>query len=171
MAKICATCGVCKDLTEYHRDRRVVKDGRTNTCKACCSKRKKNLNFPLTHNPKKCSRCKTVKVASCFGRDRQSSDGRKSACKSCNKRDSLEKKYGLSLEEYLALYEEQEGKCKICSEHRDILCVDHCHTKGSGTKEAVRGLLCKPCNLALGNLKDDPDRLRSAIQYLESYYG
>jgi hypothetical protein len=31
----------------------------------------------------------------------------------------------------------------------------------------VRGVLCGPCNLALGHVKDDPERLRRMAEYLE----
>jgi Recombination endonuclease VII len=39
---------------------------------------------------------------------------------------------------------------------------DHCHTNGW-----FRGWLCQPCNMALGLLKDDANRLRKLIAYLE----
>ena len=42
------------------------------------------------------------------------------------------------------------------------LAVDHVH----GTDQ-VRGLLCNLCNPALGLFKDNPDRLKRAIEYLE----
>ena len=40
--------------------------------------------------------------------------------------------------------------------------VDHCHKTG-----AVRGVLCWECNVGIGKLKDDPNLLRRAIQWLE----
>lgn len=40
--------------------------------------------------------------------------------------------------------------------------VDHCHETG-----VVRGLLCHNCNFAIGYMKDNPQRLRAAANYLE----
>lgn len=42
--------------------------------------------------------------------------------------------------------------------------IDHCHETG-----IVRGLLCHPCNIAIGSMKDDPERLRAAADYVEKY--
>ena len=64
------------------------------------------------------------------------------------------------------LLKKQKGRCKICrvdlrklptSQHH----VDHLHDTG-----LVRGLLCKSCNNALGNMRDNPDRLEAAAAYL-----
>lgn len=79
-------------------------------------------------------------------------------------RDSnLRSKYGLSLEGYNQLFDEQEGRCAICSREQDDenLCVDHCHTSGE-----IRGLLCRQCNRAIGLLGDDTVIIRKALEYL-----
>jgi hypothetical protein len=73
------------------------------------------------------------------------------------------RKYGVTLEEVLALLAKQDGKCAICG--KPILAryhVDHDHGTGK-----VRGLLCFSCNGGLGSFSDNVDRLRSAIAYLE----
>jgi hypothetical protein len=58
----------------------------------------------------------------------------------------------------------QNGICPGClrapTGHR--LCRDHNHETG-----AIRGLLCKTCNVALGVLSDDPAILRRLAAYLE----
>lgn len=74
-------------------------------------------------------------------------------------------KYGISVEQYLAMVDRQEGRCAICKEppsERSPLCIDHCHDTG-----IVRGLLCKVCNLAVGNLRNSADVALSAAIYLE----
>ena len=61
----------------------------------------------------------------------------------------LKYEYGITLEDYNKMLNEQEGKCAICQKHQNelkkILYVDHDHKTGE-----VRGLLCKNCNVALG---------------------
>jgi hypothetical protein len=77
---------------------------------------------------------------------------------------SLRKLYGITIDDYEHMYRTQDGKCAICFERFEKLDVDHNHQT---TK--VRALLCKSCNLALGLMKDNTLRLRSAATYLERY--
>jgi hypothetical protein len=66
----------------------------------------------------------------------------------------------MTQEEYDALLQAQEGKCKICG--APPTAVDHDHETGE-----VRGLLCRACNLGLGYFKDSAELLQRAIAYLE----
>lgn len=80
----------------------------------------------------------------------------------------LNYRYGIGLAEYRALVEKQDGKCAICAAAEPggnftKWAVDHCH--GSGR---VRGLLCAACNMGIGQLGDDPARLRAAAAYIEA---
>src|SRR5689334_6819967 len=53
--------------------------------------------------------------------------------------------YGITLEEYQAMLEEQEHVCAICGgTDTKRLSVDHCHIT-----EKIRGLLCRKCNSGL----------------------
>ena len=64
------------------------------------------------------------------------------------------------------MVEDQQCKCKICgNKPQKPLHVDHCHE----TKK-VRGLLCHQCNVALGHMNDDPQRLEKAISYLNESF-
>ena len=57
----------------------------------------------------------------------------------------------------------QAGRCAICP-RKGRLCVDHCHTR-----DYLRGLLCRSCNLGLGHFNDSPARvLRAAIYLMEA---
>ncbi len=73
--------------------------------------------------------------------------------------------YGISPEDYDALFASQGERCAICGgdDHRAKgWHLDHDHATGK-----VRGILCGPCNLMLGNANDDPARLLAAAEYLE----
>jgi hypothetical protein len=75
----------------------------------------------------------------------------------------LKCRYGITVEEYNGMVDEQSGLCAICSIcPSSPLVIDHCHSTGE-----VRGLLCILCNQAIGMLKDDPEILQSAIEYLK----
>lgn len=85
-------------------------------------------------------------------------------CLSAYRWERLSQKYGISEDQYLAMYKKQEGKCFICKKEVSVLCVDHDHSAPFGSN--VRGLLCHACNSGLGQFKDDPSILQSAIDYL-----
>lgn len=76
-------------------------------------------------------------------------------------------KYGVDAVEYSAMLVSQGGGCAICRRpESDVkgrrLHVDHCHATGR-----VRGLLCARCNIAIGQMLDEPKLLRAAADYLE----
>ncbi|HVD31649.1 MAG TPA: endonuclease domain-containing protein [Methylomirabilota bacterium] len=70
----------------------------------------------------------------------------------------LRKQYGLPEAAYRSLLEIQRATCPICLhpllEQETRPYVDHDHGTGR-----VRGLLCLTCNLLLGRVGDDADRL------------
>lgn len=127
---------------------------------------------------KTCNYCKETKDPSEFHK-------RQNHCKRCNSKRNkrwreenpeahrlsyvkghVRRLYGLSWEEYMGLFDRQEGRCALCSKEHVLmavhgLCVDHDHRTGR-----VRGLLCKKCNTALGVLGDSPDSIRRVLAYL-----
>lgn len=77
---------------------------------------------------------------------------------------TLRKLYGVTPEEYDAQLAKQGGVCAICgglNESGRKLSVDHDHK----TRE-FRGILCDNCNCGLGNLRDDPEIIKKALEYL-----
>ena len=79
---------------------------------------------------------------------------------------ALKTLYGLTHEEWLAMWNNQDGKCAICNspfENPSDACVDHNHRT-----DEIRGLLCRQCNAALGLFKDDSEILNNAMKYLEA---
>jgi len=121
-----------------------------------------------------CNKCH--KESTQFYKDKAFKDGLRNICKSCDNKKTkrnyrkydLKKRYSLTLEQYDVLFKSQEGRCKICNISEDNLgyklCVDHCHKTG-----IVRGLLCKPCNLIVGNSKENIEILKKAITYVGEY--
>ena len=72
-------------------------------------------------------------------------------------------RYGITLDDYKIMVNEQNNKCKICGQppSKRGLFVDHCHMTNN-----IRGLLCQACNIAIGQMKDDPERLEKAANYV-----
>jgi hypothetical protein len=128
---------------------------------------------------KRCSTCKRTLSVDSFYKNAHRADGRHTQCSECSRRNfttwrsklTPEKKverhrkwllaqYGMTLEDFEEMAEEQDYSCAICLEVRALV-VDHNHETGE-----VRGLLCNECNMALGKFRDDPGLLRRAMCYL-----
>ena len=86
-------------------------------------------------------------------------------------------KTGWTAELFYKTFEEQEGKCAVCFkkigfkdedctiEKGTAACADHVHS----VPPRPRGILCNNCNLAIGNLKDDPEIMLAAIAYVKKW--
>lgn len=80
---------------------------------------------------------------------------------------SLKVKYGITIEQKHILLFEQRFQCAACKarlypdRHTHI---DHCHNNG-----AIRGILCRDCNLSLGHMKEDSKRLRMLADYIDKF--
>ncbi|MET0422112.1 MAG: endonuclease VII domain-containing protein [Acidimicrobiia bacterium] len=74
-------------------------------------------------------------------------------------------RYGIGADDFDRMVVEQGGVCAICG-RPDPEHVDHSHETG-----VVRGILCFNCNGGLGQLRDEIDSLRSAVEYLEARDG
>lgn len=140
---------------------------------------------------KQCQMCNKMKDVEFFYKSSQTKDGLFSYCKPCKveanrqsisrqmssnrenhlrqrKNNHLKTMYGITIEEYDDMLKRQNGVCAIClkpeSQSYRRLAVDHNHTTGK-----VRALLCYGCNRGIGSFKENPDSLRSAADYLESW--
>lgn len=77
----------------------------------------------------------------------------------------LKRLYNISIDDYLAMFKDQNMVCKVCKSEcktKNSLSVDHDHNTGK-----VRGLLCNRCNRAIGMFEDNPDLLIKAAKYLQ----
>lgn len=81
---------------------------------------------------------------------------------------AIEKKYGITRENYYSILSEQGGACYLCLRtpeeirRRQHLAIDHDHATGK-----IRGLLCYNCNhRVLPAVKEDPAYARRLVKYL-----
>ena len=125
---------------------------------------------------KTCIRCKESKDLSKFENHPTAKDGKRNQCTACRYKIRLDRepnykekqrhwnlgRYGITPAEYDLMKLNQDNKCKICQEEKDLI-VDHDHKT-----KLVRGLLCHHCNTMLGLAKDSPQTLQGALRYLES---
>ena len=91
-----------------------------------------------------------------------------------NRDTYLRANYGISIEDYEKMFAEQKGLCFVCNRPESrraksgvlmALDVDHNHQTGE-----VRKLLCHGCNVSIGFLEENPDRMRALAVYIESFY-
>ena len=149
--KECTKCHISKDPNQFRKNDRL-KSGLNSWCKNCENLATRSRYIPRGDN----KRGKGIKPPISKTRDYIRNQSYKSA-------------YSITLEDYTNMYNEQEGKCKICSEERNAggnkgLVIDHCHKTGK-----VRGLLCPSCNSAIGKLKEDPEIFKLAMNYLNNF--
>jgi Recombination endonuclease VII len=195
--KRCRGCGEVKPISEFHPGSQY-RSGYSPACKECALVSQKNAATMkrlareaeiakfVEIGLKECSRCHIVKPLAAFHKDKLTADGYRTYCRQCrNTVESVSSKkhnkeaatdrwfrraYGITLDQYNAMYEAQEGKCASCDLEEEFLdrhnksnrklCVDHNHQ----TKQ-VRDLLCAGCNASFGYIKEDPLRIIGLLQY------
>ena len=149
--KVCKKCRVEKPYSEFHISQQGVKGPiYKSQCKVCVRKKQVEKYHTLTEEQKKQRREKS----NCYNTEYR-------------QQYNLRTRFGLTTEDFSAIIVEQNFMCKICGvgfEEKVKPQVDHCHETGK-----VRGLLCRNCNTSLGLLKENPETLRSMIDYLNDY--
>ena len=84
----------------------------------------------------------------------------------------LIKTFGVTLEDYTKIFIAQGEVCAICGDTSTAdgtntnknWPIDHSHKTG-----AIRGILCRGCNVGIGHLKEDPTLINKAINYLKKF--
>ena len=111
---------------------------------------------------------------SLFVKDKQSKYGRRLLCISCKVKENnkhpkqkdwktdyqVSKRYGIDRATYLERMA-TSSCCEICSSENN-LCYDHDHITMK-----FRGVLCRSCNKAVGQLGDSVESLQRALDYLK----
>ncbi|MFD3584443.1 endonuclease VII domain-containing protein [Streptomyces sp. NPDC058683] len=165
-AKRCVRCGERKPHAAFDRKRSNL-DGLQRHCRDCRTNYHCRAPEPLgparvPEGHKRCRGCGEVKPHSEWHRKGDGFAGRCKARRAAvQPAHHLRRKYGLTEVERDAMVASQHGPRAICLSAPPVH-VDHCHKTGR-----VRGVLCFNCNSAIGLLRDDPETINRAADYLE----
>lgn len=147
-SKACLRCKITKTLAEFSSDKRRH-DGLAVYCRPCVA----------------------VKNLAQRTREQATVEGRE--IRRMRLRAAYVRKYGMTVADFKDLEDRQGGTCAICErpetaaqtgpskDRPRLLAIDHDHVTNK-----IRGLLCHRCNVVLGLVGDDPDRLERAARYL-----
>lgn len=154
--KTCSRCKKAKEPSEFSKNSRT-KSGLHSYCQQCSREKSREWarKNPERHkdNAKKWQQDNPDRVAQHAFKRRI-------------------KRYGIEVNQYLLLLNQQGGRCKVCGRPGlgTSLVVDHdhkcCSDPGKSCGACVRGLLCTQCNIMLGMAGDNVEILKSAIKYL-----
>ena len=79
----------------------------------------------------------------------------------------------MSIHEYKEMYDRQKGLCEICQNPMDAnnkSSIDKsCYVDYNHKTNKVRALLCRPCNAAIGLLKENPTIIQRALEYINKH--
>ena len=178
--KRCARCKAEKPTSEFHR---LVssRDGLQYRCKACvaevCGERWRRGETTLQRMEKQeRRRVQAFHMRNWRKKNPEKNKAYIAAAEAKNPEKyrrakanaTLRFNFGITLDQYESMLASQNGVCAICKRpQRHVasrLAVDHCHLTGK-----VRGLLCTPCNRALGVFEDSQELLESALAYIRSH--
>lgn len=110
---------------------------------------------------KTCYKCKTKKPLNEFSTDNSRKDKKNPRCNGCLKAYRVNKAFGITTEEYDFYFQEANKMCFACGSTKNLV-LDHNHDTGE-----IRGVLCNPCNRALGYAKDNINILLKLVEYLK----
>jgi hypothetical protein len=146
----------CKNGHEFTEENTyTVKGLTTRYCKAC-----RMLNEASSHDKHRVE----INIRKTERRSRLTKEDRR--------RENL-RQIGWTLERFNSSLVEQNGLCAVCS------CILTFEDKAGRTRANAdhehcvppkpRGVLCGNCNLGIGNLQDNIELLKKAVEYLEKY--
>lgn len=147
--RICSRCKEVKDLSHFYTNPQQVY-GYHNICLSCCSL------YASERYRKKYPEDKRRK--------------RLVSKRSWQRSYAFRTKFGITVEDYKRMEQEQNGACAICCRgpegedtyrHGKSLAVDHNHDTGE-----IRGLLCDLCNRGAGQFKDNSQLLQKAAHFM-----
>ncbi len=136
---VCTRCGERPD-EDFNQDRRRA-SGLQAWCKFCQHAQNRNRRYDPETRDAVLARDKRIRIA----------------CR-----------YGVSLKELECLFELQGRKCASCGSleprSKKGWAIDHNHET-----DEIRGILCQPCNVALGMVEESIERLHQLEAYLRKF--
>ena len=169
MTKRCSHCKTDLDISAFYRSRQN-QDGLSSWCKKCSSKMAHSYRVKdPAHTKERERRWRVKNVEKCRASSRKYSSQNHIRARRQERFRFDAKTLGLDTGYVRQFYDEtlkaQHGCCAICGRHADTLdcrlVLDHNHTTGK-----LRGLLCRSCNVGIGNLRDSADLCEKAMDYL-----
>lgn len=158
MTKKCTKCGGIKDEIYFgwYSSEHKKRLARCKECKNAYNRQWVSKNQQVSRTYCRRYREKLIKQDSVSYRQRV-------------RRSVLKTAYGITPEQYEAMWTAQRGVCAICGRPEIAtfrgkikrLAIDHNHQT-----RKVRALLCVQCNHGLGRFDDDPELLEKAAAYL-----
>lgn len=144
MHRTCKTCKKDKPYSEYHRNGAHLRPA----CKECSAKRRRRYYRQTRAKSRQASR-------EHYAQNREKLNTA-----------TVARRYGLKPQQYLHLLASSNYSCQVCGVRppKAQLHLDHCHSTGE-----VRGILCRGCNHALGNVKDNHSTLEKLAAYLKKF--
>jgi Autographiviridae endonuclease VII len=161
--KRCNVCGELKPLDDFYRAS-GMRDGHRNDCKPCnlAAKKARTALVPQANleRVKRWQRENPERL-NAYRREYRRRPERKVA----DRDGHLRRKYGITIDDYEHMLDEQGGGCRICGApppDGGSLHVDHDHET-----DVVRGLLCFKCNNAIGLFAEEYELFQRAADYLD----
>lgn len=120
----------------------------------------------------RCRACGENKAPEQFYKSKVNPGGLTTQCRHCINIEVSQRRYGIA-----NIYEAVEGQsCPVCERPLSMgirgYAVDHDHTCCPGINTCgacVRGVICSPCNTAIGSFADDPEVIERAAAYLRAW--
>lgn len=169
--KVCPKCRQEKLLCEFFRDR-TKSQGRAAYCKGCVRSYQREWEKKNPEKRREISKRYrerypdriTETQRRCYSKPERKQKQRKWQRQNKDKVRiyQMKSKFGLTTEQAVEL--SKIDKCSACGgpPGKHNLHVDHNHRTGE-----VRGMLCHGCNVSLGLLREDLERIRALANYIE----
>lgn len=86
------------------------------------------------------------------------------------RRSYIKRKYKISYDKYIELYNKQEGCCAICGIKKEMSGTNGLHIDHNHTTNKIREFLCVRCNCFLGFIETHGvELMNKVVQYMEKH--